>query len=277
MIKTTLLAALGLGLIAGATAQEADLADNARMVSGVVLADIEALVTSQGHTVNSTDKAGVSVAAETGDGLLYSLDGTACDDNLRCLGVNMLVTYNFTDDMTYEELNRADVKYAAASVWQHNTSYGVSRYIILDGGMTMENLKANIEVLLSIAPQVSTMMTESVASTTPTSNIDFGDDTGSDANDGVCDDGRFHPDGDGYNYTRRHVMHDATDCREAVSAGTKSLTLDFGDDSGTYANDGECDDSRFSGEGRSALTSDSHIKKDAADCIAAYQQGKIDR
>lgn len=277
MMKTALTALLGLGLVAGAAAQEADLADDARMVRGVVLADLEALVVSQGDTVTSTDKDGVTASAETEDGLKYSLDGTACDTDLHCLGVNMVVSYTFDDGMTDEDLNRADVKYAATSVWRHESNFGVSRYIILDGGMTMENLKANMVTLLSIAPKVSTMMSESVPGTVATSSIDFGDDAGSDANDGVCDDARFHPDGDNYTYTRKHVMHDATDCRAALASGLKSLTLDFGDDSGTYANDGECDDSRFTGEGRSALTSDSHIKKDASDCIAAYQIGELDR
>ena len=105
----------------------------------------------------------------------------------------------------------------------------------------------------------------------------FGNNSGSYANDDDCDDARFHTDGDNYNYKREHVLADANDCRAAVAAGEVSLVLDFGDDSGEYANDGECDDNRFTGAGRSALSSNSHVSADASDCVAAYRAGTIDR
>ena len=277
MTRTTLAAAIGLALAGAAQAQNLSLADDARMVRGVTLADLEALALSQGHNVVGKDSEGVTVTAEDDSGVRYLLDGTACNDSGSCLGVNMIVQYAMTPAITDDLVNQVDVKYAAASVWTNSGSVGVSRYIILDGGMTMENLKVNLSTLLAIAPKVDEFLSAEAPSTISSNGIDFGDDSGSDANDGVCDDGRFHPDGDEYNYTRRHVMRDATDCRAAVESGLKTLTLDFGDDSGDYANDGECDDSRFTGEGRSILTTNSQIKKDASDCIAAHQEGTINR
>lgn len=115
-------------------------------------------------------------------------------------------------------------------------------------------------------------------------NINFGDDSGEYANDGECDDPRFE--GPGMTTTAllsADVMADATDCGKAYAAGRLTLrgiaddgTVDFGDDSGDYANDGECDDLRFKGPGMTAtgLIADD-VMADASDCRAAYEAGKL--
>ena len=109
-----------------------------------------------------------------------------------------------------------------------------------------------------------------------TGEIDFGDDSGTWANDGECDDPRFGGNLDS------HLMADATDCREAHEAGTVTYQapdnagsdvsiddIDFGDNSGNWANDGECDDPRFGG------SLDSHLMADATDCREAYEAGTV--
>lgn len=109
--------------------------------------------------------------------------------------------------------------------------------------------------------------------------IDFGDDSGQYALDGACDDNRFVGSvltGDS------HVLRDASDCKTAFRMRTVSLPgmdinvptegIDFGDNSGVYANDGACDDNRFVG---SAITGDSHVLHDAVDCERAYEEGRI--
>lgn len=112
----------------------------------------------------------------------------------------------------------------------------------------------------------------------------FGDDNGEYANDGECDDPRF--DGPGMTGTALlsdDVLHDASDCEAAFNAGQLTLrgvaddgTIDFGDDEGEYANDGECDDLRFIGSGMTAtaLIQDD-IMHDATDCRTAYEAGKL--
>ena len=62
-----------------------------------------------------------------------------------------------------------------------------------------------------------------------------------------------------------------------IKTGALTLYIDFGDNSGEYADDDTCDDNRFTGDGRSILTTDSHVKRDSADCIAAYQAGRLNR
>ncbi len=51
--------------------------------------------------------------------------------------------------------------------------------------------------------------------------------------------------------------------------------INFGDDSGEWPNDGECDDRRFFGAGMAVGPSWATLGKDASDCVAAYKQGAI--
>ncbi|UYQ72449.1 hypothetical protein OF122_01260 [Pelagibacterium flavum] len=110
-------------------------------------------------------------------------------------------------------------------------------------------------------------------------DIDFGDDSGNWANDGECDDPRFGGSLDS------HLLADATDCREAFEAGDVTYLgdgtgttvidgIDFGDDSGTYSNDAECDDPRFTGPGV-GVALDDHLMADATDCSTAYTEGTV--
>jgi hypothetical protein len=125
---------------------------------------------------------------------------------------------------------------------------------------------------------------------------DFGDDNGSFANDGECDDMRFS--GPGMTSTRlldQDIKHDASDCRTAfnqnrltfkgdnVTAATlvsstpgDASRIQWGDDNGSFSNDGECDDKRFDGAGMTSTPLlDSDIKHDATDCRVAFQQGRL--
>ncbi|MEM6306868.1 MAG: hypothetical protein AAF701_02635 [Pseudomonadota bacterium] len=52
-------------------------------------------------------------------------------------------------------------------------------------------------------------------------------------------------------------------------------TINFGDDSSEYANDGECDDRRFIGFGMAATLAADDNFKDATDCEFLYSNGMI--
>ncbi|MBB3988854.1 hypothetical protein [Croceicoccus naphthovorans] len=126
------------------------------------------------------------------------------------------------------------------------------------------------------------------ASTITATGLDFGDDSGSYALDGECDDLRF--DGEGMSQTPMladDLYKDATDCRAAFRANKIALDPLFvrltgmgeilwGDDASEFANDGECDDLRFEGPGLTftpLLVED--IGHDATDCRMQYQAGEI--
>lgn len=251
-----------------AISQEAD-----SLVTGLQYDDLSSIIVSLGHSVRTESEDINVITAETEDGFLYTLEAAACNDNQDCKGLSIMASYNSLNGTTPESINDADVAYAAVSVWTTGETIGISRYLILDEGMTMENIKLNINTLLAIAPLVLEKAKET--SSVSTSGLQYGDDSGDYAYDDACDDARFHTDGDEYNYKREHVMHDATDCRADMESGAVSLILDFGNNEGEYADDDTCDDVRFEGTGRSILTTDSHIKRDSADCITAYQDGTI--
>ena len=108
------------------------------------------------------------------------------------------------------------------------------------------------------------------ASSTDAAAIDFGDDSSEWAKDDECDDPRFAGTGMAENPVDADIGRDATDCEAAFAAGTVTLAenqpqsgnggsdassvfaaiatrIDFGDDSGDFPNDGECDDPDFVG------------------------------
>jgi hypothetical protein len=127
-------------------------------------------------------------------------------------------------------------------------------------------------------------------------SIDFGDDGSRWSNDGECDDPRFE--GPGMTQTPlldTDIGHDATDCQGAFNAGQIVVVggsapvkghpaplgfrivdgINFGDDTGDWNSDGECDDRRFFGVGMAVDLSWDHIGRDASDCLAAYQKGTV--
>ena len=118
------------------------------------------------------------------------------------------------------------------------------------------------------------------------SKVSFGDDNGRFANDGECDDVRFDGAGRSVYVGRDHIMRDASDCRMFFDRGLlrlrpegpgsgSSLGIDFGDDSGRFADDGECDDVRFVGVGRSVYVGLDHIMRDASDCRSLFDRGLL--
>ena len=122
----------------------------------VDLEDLQAVVESLGHSVREVDKQSVFLVAEEKGGFAYVLEGTACDVNdiPGCQGIKMQVLYTLTPQVTDARLALANLEYAAVSVWAEaeTETLGVTRYVVLDDGVTMANIRSNISVLLSIAP-----------------------------------------------------------------------------------------------------------------------------
>lgn len=130
-----------------------------------------------------------------------------------------------------------------------------------------------------------------LAARSPIETIDFGDDTGAWTTDGECDDPRFTGPGAS---SVGHAGTDATDCRRAWMQGTITHNpdfdneafarasenvvfdgIDFGNNTGMWAHDGECDDPRFEGNGMAEVLVDADRLRDASDCRALYEAGQI--
>ena len=113
---------------------------------------------------------------------------------------------------------------------------------------------------------------------------DFGDDSGQWANNGECDDPRFVGDGMADSLLVEDMGRDASDCRSLLERGqiqrhplfgNPEDPLDFGDDSGRWAHDSECDDARFVGIGVAEALLAENMGRDASDCQALFELGRI--
>lgn len=141
------------------------LADDSQIVKSVKLADLQRILVEEGYTINSTgDDGDVSIRAtdEENTGLIFNVIGTACEveGTDGCLGINMQVRYDADGQETLERINDVNLMWAATSAWYSEggvdgltPTVGFTRYVILDGGMTIRNIKDNLLNLLAIAPQ----------------------------------------------------------------------------------------------------------------------------
>jgi hypothetical protein len=118
--------------------------------------------------------------------------------------------------------------------------------------------------------------------------VDFGDNASPYADDGECDDPRFRGPGMAATpFQPEPEGHDAADCQWQLARGfIRYVTadglfegtadgIDFGDNTGVFVNDGECDDSRFEGPGVSSAVTGENDRKDAFDCWLNYQDRTI--
>ena len=114
-------------------------------------------------------------------------------------------------------------------------------------------------------------------------NVNFGDNLSQWANDGECDDPRFVGNGMADILLDEDIRHDANDCRQLFSKGrismvptpTKGGNINFGDNSSSWANDGECDDPRFAGPSVAYALVKQDLGRDANDCRTLLQQGLV--
>jgi len=143
-------------------------ADDNRLVTSVNLQDLQSILAEEGYTISSTGQEGaVSIEATDtgGTNLIFQLLGTACDlegYGPGCLGINMQVRYDADGAETLERINDANLMWAATSTWYsaggidgESPTVGITRYVILDRGSTIGNIKDNLANLLAIAPQVA--------------------------------------------------------------------------------------------------------------------------
>ena len=127
-----------------------------KVVKSVSTADLRALVASLDHEEVKVIEEEYIVIGRDEEGLAYTLFGTACDVGSvpGCQGIMAQVRYDLPDSVTHARLAKANLQNAALNVWAdyENETLGVTRYVVIDYGVTMANLRENISVLLSLAP-----------------------------------------------------------------------------------------------------------------------------
>jgi len=117
----------------------------------VTKADLIAIVGSLGHKVREGTNGPFIVAVDAPDGLMYTLQGTACNAR-ACKGIRMYVGYGMPSGVPLEMVNKINIFRHAFTTTFSTGVLTFSRYLILDDGVTMANISKNIEVLLSAAP-----------------------------------------------------------------------------------------------------------------------------
>ena len=158
MIRTLVFAlSAGFALIAGSASAQ-DYAPQ-RVVASVDNDDLRAIVQSLDHElIDFEDEGEVSVGGRAEDGTKYLLIGTACDvaGVEGCQGVMMQVRFDPVESVTDADLARANLGQAAILTWRDTSdgTLGMTRYVVLDNGITMANLRENVLVLLSITPLI---------------------------------------------------------------------------------------------------------------------------
>jgi hypothetical protein len=98
---------------------------------------------------------------ETADGLVYHLFGASCDDDdpaKACLGLNMVATFSLKDAADIHAVMDG-ISYAFLKVYRAGDEVKIARYVIFDGGITRDNMKANISVFSGIAKAVWSKLT----------------------------------------------------------------------------------------------------------------------
>jgi hypothetical protein len=140
------------GAAAPAAAQDYDAK---RVVMSVSQADLAAIVTSLGHKIRETGKPGETyLAAESEDGIIYLMFGTACEVSgvPGCQGVMIQARYDLPEGTTLETLAKTNDAQAAISITADFAAKSLvfTRYHVLDHGVTMANIRENVNVLLAV-------------------------------------------------------------------------------------------------------------------------------
>lgn len=123
------------------------------LMTSISIDDLEYIVETQGHELEELIPSNVAVMAMGVNGVRFFMQGTACNAERTCQGLHIWMT--FDGSMSYERANEINYEYAAVSaIVKDRAGYQISRYIILDHGTTMANIKSNLLNTLAIGEQI---------------------------------------------------------------------------------------------------------------------------
>ena len=134
-------------------AQTADSrAANDRIVTAVNMDDIRAIIGSYGHTIAQEMPEQNGIIVEAGNGFKYLVLLKICGETAECEGVLIGSIHTLPAGATWEILNTADMQMDAFGIYVEGNSLIVDRYMILSGGVRVENFRHEIETLIVAAP-----------------------------------------------------------------------------------------------------------------------------
>ena len=123
------------------------------LMTSISFDDLEYIVETEDYDVGQVFPDDIAVMAMSPSGIPFFMQGTACSVDQDCQGLHIWMS--FTGEMSVADANQLNYDYAAVSVMAFdNGSYQISRYLILDHGTTMANIKANLLNALAIGEQI---------------------------------------------------------------------------------------------------------------------------
>lgn len=135
-----------------------------QIVTGVTQTDLEALVSTRGHRLVAKGNGGeMFVQAATPEGVEYYLVGASCasepvpgeaEEVEVCRGIHMQIRY-VGAPLNLLALNQTNIDIPPLKFWHDGQSLGISRYVLLDGGVSVGNIGVNLAMLIANAAALS--------------------------------------------------------------------------------------------------------------------------
>lgn len=147
-------------IVAQVPAAQAQSGSMQRVVYSLSQADMRLLVTLEGHSIVAEKFFDVpSVRGKTKDGLIFQLFGSGCTTgaNATCRNLMMQIRYDDDERVTLEGINEANFREASVTAWwdRDDNTVGFTRFVVLDGGVTMMNLRQNMRTMFTYVPTVT--------------------------------------------------------------------------------------------------------------------------
>lgn len=127
-----------------------------RIIDSVGQQDLLALTSALGHTVVEEGKGSPALIAQTPGGIKYFLVGTACDaGGASCQGILLEARFDLPAAASADRLVQAGRDHPAVTVTADFAAgtLTMARYLVLDHGVSMANIGANVNVFLSVIPE----------------------------------------------------------------------------------------------------------------------------
>lgn len=152
-----LVAALALGACASApTAGAPAKADNAGLIDRYDTPALRSIIADLGYAITDFGESSSGkpmMEVDTKDGLSFRVLGENCNGegkNQVCTGVQLSTQFGESDADLDEIMARANRTLRPAKVFRVDAGLAYERYLIMDGGVSRENLKTEIEVFVEI-------------------------------------------------------------------------------------------------------------------------------
>jgi hypothetical protein len=128
-------------------------------------AEMRSELTTAGLTITDEGLSGDLryMAVKADSGLVYGVYGFQCDTpeaSQRCTGAEFVASFTLAEDDLIDDALAA-VDYAALADYRGDDGkLKISRYIIFDGGISHDNLQANLEVFTRLTDKIWDMLDE---------------------------------------------------------------------------------------------------------------------